>query len=65
MNQILIKFIYMQKIHLNKNINCEITKEKCRLKVLDDSKAFIEYSFDLDDIYKYIEDKIQIKNENY
>ena len=28
MNQILIKFIYMQKIHMKQNVNYYLTKEK-------------------------------------
>ena len=36
-------------------------KESTSLKHLSDSKAFIEYSNDVDDIYKNIEEYIQIK----
>ena len=31
MNQILIKFIYMQKVHMKQNINYQITKEKVQI----------------------------------
>ena len=51
MNQILIKFIYILKIHTKQNINYQLTKEK-----VQDSKTFIEYSNDMDDIYKNIEE---------
>ena len=37
----------MLKIHLNQNINCQLTKEK----------AFIEYSIDMNNIYKNIANK--------
>ena len=36
-------------------------KESSELKQLNYSKAFIEYSNDMDDIYKNTEEKIQIK----
>ena len=39
----------MLKIHINQNISCQLTKEMVY-------KAFIEYSNDLDDIYKNIEE---------
>ena len=57
MNQILIKFIYIQKIHMKLNISCFINKiEYTGLKHFNDSKTFIEYSNDLDDVYKNIEE---------
>ena len=37
-------------------MHCLIQKKKYRLKVLNDSKAFIEYSNNMDDIYKNIEE---------
>ena len=43
MNLILMKFIYILKIH---------ERESTDLKYLNDSKIFIEYSNDMDDIYK-------------
>ena len=65
MNQILIEFIYMQKIHRKQNINFLINKrEKTGLKYLDDSKAFVEYSNYMDDIYKNIEGYNQSKKTN-
>ena len=39
--------------------------ESASIKHLNDSKAFIEYSNDMDHIYKNIENTIQIKNEKY
>ena len=47
----MIKFIYILKIHTKQNINYQLTKEK-----VQDSKTFIEYSNDMDDIYKNIEE---------
>ena len=38
---------------MKQNINCYLTKEK--VQYLNHSKAFIEYSNDMDDIYKNIE----------
>ena len=40
-------------------------RESTGLKYLNDSIAFIEYSNDMDDIYKYIENTIQIKTKNF
>ena len=55
----------MQKIHTKQNINFLINKrEKTGLKYLDDSKAFVEYSDDMDDIYKNIEGHNQSKKTN-
>ena len=52
MNQILIKFIYTLKIHTKQNIYYKLTKEKLQgLKYSNDSKAFIEYSNYMDDIF--------------
>ena len=48
----------MLKIHMKQNINFLLTKEKVwmeGLKHFNDSKAFIEYSNKMDDIYKNIE----------
>ena len=43
-----------------------ITKrESTGLKYLNDSKTFIEYSNDMDDIYKILKNTIQIRNEEY
>ena len=56
MNQILAKFLYMLQIHTKQNINIQSTKKKAKFKVLNDSKAFIEYSNDINDIYKNIEE---------
>ena len=53
----MIKYSYMQKIHMKQNINVYLTKEKSTgLKHFDDPKAFIEYSNDMQDVYKYIEE---------
>ena len=35
------------------------------IKHFKDSKAFVEYSNDMDDIQKILKNKIQIKNEEY
>ena len=40
--------------YMKQNINCEL--ESTSLKYLNDSKSFIEYSNDMDDIYKNIEE---------
>ena len=40
-------------------------KESTSLKVLNDLKAFIAYSKNMDDIYKNIENTIQIRNKKY
>ena len=44
----------MIKIHMKQNINYYL-KKSVDLKYLNDSKAFIEYSNDMDRIYKKIE----------
>ena len=51
----------MLKIHMKQNINCWLTKEinqreSTGLKYLNDPKAFHEYSNDMGDIYKSIEE---------
>ena len=56
MNQMLIKFIYMQKIRMKQKYQLLISKrESTGLKYLNDSKGFIEFLNDIDDIYKNIE----------
>ena len=40
-------------------------RESTSLKYLNDSKAFIQYSNDMHDIYKILKNTIQIKNEKY
>ena len=53
----MIKFIYMLKILLQQNIIFLTNKrEKTGLKHFNDSKAFIEYSNNMTDIYKDIEE---------
>ena len=53
----MIKFIYMLKILLWQNIVFLTNKrEKTGLKHFNDSKAFIEYSNNMIDIYKDIEE---------
>ena len=53
----MIKFIYMLKILLQQNIVFLTNKrEKTGLKHFNDSKAFIEYSNNMTDIYKDIEE---------
>ena len=49
----------MLKIHLRQNINYKLTKGNVqgndKIKYFNDSKTFIEYLIDMDDIYKNIE----------
>ena len=53
----LIKFICMLKIHTKQNINFLINKqESIGLKPLNDSIAFVEYTNNIDDVYKNIEE---------
>ena len=55
----------MLKIHTKQNINFLIKKlESTGLKYLNDSKTFIEYSNDIDDTYKNIEEYNPNKKEN-
>ena len=51
----------MLKIHKKQNVN---NRESTYLKHLTDSKAFIEYSDNMDDI-KILKNTIQTKNEEY
>ena len=47
----------MLKIHMKQNINFKLTKTKSiGLKHLNDYKTFIEYSNDLNGIYKNVEE---------
>ena len=41
------------------------TQESTGLKHLNDSKVFIEYWHDMDDIIKKLKNTIQMKNANY
>ena len=53
----MVKHIFMQKIHRKKNINFSLLKRKSTgLKHFNDPKAFIEYSNDMQDVYKNIEE---------
>ena len=57
MSQILMKFFYMLKIPYEAKYQLLINKrESTGLRYLDDSKAIIEYSNDMDDVYKNIEE---------
>ena len=59
---ILIKHICMQKIHMKKKYQYLINKrEKVVLNHFNDPKAFMEYSNDMKDVYKNIEDYNPIK----
>ena len=51
----------MLRIHMKQNVN---NRESTYLKYLTDSKAFIEYSDNMDDI-KILKNTIQTKNEEY
>ena len=47
----------MLKIHINQNINLLINKkEGTELNDLNDSKAFVEYFYDMGDVYRNIEE---------
>ena len=50
----MIKYIRTLKIHVKLNTNFYLTKEKTQLKHFNDPKAFIEYSNDMQDVYKSI-----------
>ena len=61
----MIKFIHMPRIHTKQNINWKLTRESAGLKYLNDSKTFIEYSNEMDDIYKNIEEYNPNKKTKY
>ena len=52
----LIKFIYMKKIHMKQYQYLINKSEKVGLNHYDDPKAFTEYSNDMQDVYKNIEE---------
>ena len=52
----MIKFIYMLKMYKAKYQLLINKRENTGLKYFNDLKAFIEYSSDMDDIYKNIEE---------
>ena len=53
----------MQRIHMKKKNQYLINKrEKAGLNHFNDPKAFMEYSNDMQDVYKNIEDYNSIKN---
>ena len=63
---------YIDKIYLYAKDPCKVKyqflvnqKESTGLKHFDDDKSFIEYSNDIDDIYKTLKNTIQIKNIKY
>ena len=49
-----MKFIYMLRIHRKQNINILLKNVKIGLGNLKDPKAFIEYSNNMQDIYKIL-----------
>ena len=56
----------MQKIHMKKIYHYLINKrEKVGINHFNDPKAFMEYSNDMQDVYKNIEDYNPIKNVKY
>ena len=55
----------MLKIHMNQNINLQLKKGKVKTQDFNDFKAFVEYSNDMDDIYKNIEEYNPNKKRNY
>ena len=56
MNQILIKYLYTKDPCEGKYQVLIIKRESTGLKYLNDLKAFTEYSNDMNDIYKNIEE---------
>ena len=67
MKQILIKFIFMLKIHMKQNINCWLQKWKCRFKVFKWLKNFhwiIKWYEWYWRISKILKNTIYIRNEN-
>ena len=46
----------MQKIHMKQNINWQLTKQKVQAESIQIIQKFIEYSNDMDDVYKNIEE---------
>ena len=53
----MIKYIYIQKIHVKKNISFLLKKrESTELKYFNDPKVFIEYLNDMQDVDKNIEE---------
>ena len=56
MNQILVKYIHMQKIRIKQNINFQLAKRKYRIKHFKDPKAFIQYPNEKQDVHKNIEE---------
>ena len=56
---------YMLMIHLKQYQLLINKRERTSLKYLDDSKAFIEYSNDMDDIHKNIKEHIPNKKRKY
>ena len=66
MNQILINNFFYGKDPYEAEYQLLINKrESTGFKYLNDSKAFIEYSNDMDDIYKNIEEYNPNENEKY
>ena len=65
MSQILIKLIYVLKIHTKQNpYHLLINKrESTGFKYLNDSKAFVKFSNDMGDIYKNIEEYTPSKKQ--
>ena len=65
MSQILIKLIYVLKIHTKQNpYHLLINKrESTGFKYLNDSKAFVKFSNNMDDIYKNIEEYTPSKKQ--
>ena len=62
----MVKHIFMQKIHRKKNINFSLLKRKSTgLKHFNDPKAFIEYSNDMQDVYRNTEEYNIDKNVKY
>ena len=55
-NQILIKYICMLKILMKKKSIINQHKRKNRIKTFDYSKAFIEYSNNMQDVHKNIDE---------
>ena len=52
----LIKYTYMQKTHMKQNIKQINKREKVGLDYFNDPKAFMDYSNNMQDVYKNIEE---------
>ena len=61
-SQILIKYSSTLKILMNRSINSWVTKKKYMIKALYDPETYTEYSNDMQDVYKNIDEYNPGKN---